>query len=1010
MSRQSLPKDNGAENSKKSYRKNKSVQSAFHFRRYIARISSRAIGLLIRSYGNRLSTDILWKRPGISLGIGFFVALGVAALIWALNPWFMAFFKPERRLAISIGSALLVWTALGFYQILAWQTLPIFLRHERELVKKKEQELYHLAQFDSLTGLHNRPAFERHLQAALARAKRHDTSLAVGIIDLDDFKPVNDVCGHNAGDVLLKQIAQRLQSHVRDSDFIARLGGDEFIVLIEDLNPSQSVAQLTHILERLHQAVEDPFAVAPSKQVQVGMTMGVALFPFDAENPDGLIRQADSAMYQAKARKIDRTQWWQLGTRGSDVPRADANFSPYGENAAEVLDRYATIFESVADHFVENFYERMTTGHTAKSILANLHKVELDKLRAGQILHFRFLLGSKTTLSMLRARALQLGEIHALVGVNASLLVESESLYRCLLSETINRTLLSTRDRYLLLHIADSRLHDDMRTQLDAMDETKAKYFACVGRPFPTAGLPWVDTAQTALAWLAALPGILMCCIVRPDSSGIFQLEASAGEAANAIHGLVDSAGAQPRLGSDQSCGYGHGLVATAWIEGTIQNTADYTSDARTKPWHDIVRAVGARTLVAIPLYDRDFAVEAVLIVYGAYPGQFNFDWMKEFCLSLQRFWEGMCHRYHSNASCPATPQNMNREYRRLVFNGGVTIFVQPTIELWTGRIFRVEALARLQQPDGAVVPPSVFLPLLGKADLDLLFRLTMDLSLRALTEWEAQGLHTDVSVNLAPSSLLNPDCNEWIVQALRKYAVAPERVTLEILESPSLLDNRAEEVLTSLSRIGVQLALDDLGSGYSSLKRLAEWPVDIIKIDQGLISRIHERPLRVLGLLQALIQIGRDLDRKIVVEGLEKLDMAEASALLGAHYGQGYGFARPMPVSAFPAWARSFSLSMEKGRIRTALGALAYHWRFMHRDDFDHPVDVEDCPLTTFLVGVSGVDVADARRWHAQVHAKGSLKDNERRQASEALITWLIERVCEVAPTPRAGTRSRRG
>ena len=946
-----------------------------------------------RSGSARLVSDVVWKSPLIAFVISLGVALTVGLVIWTFNPWFMALFRSERRMATAIGSGGLVLLTMGAYQNLVWKALPVFFRHERNEISKKEAELYRLATRDTLTGLPNRPVFEQYLRGAIARAKRHGTSFAVGLIDLDDFKPVNDTWGHHAGDVVLEQLAQRLQSGKRDSDFLARLGGDEFVVLIEDLDPAQAAAQLPQILARLHRAVEDPFAIAATEQAQIGMTMGLALFPFDAQEPDGLIREADAAMYQAKTNKVNRAKWWQLGTNSSDIPRGDPSFDPYGAEAADLLARHAAIFESVAALFGKDFYDALADMPGARVFLMGLSEEQIDVLNAARAKHFLFLMGTKTTQIMLRERAFQLGEIHALVGVNAAMLVRSFFLYQCLLGKYVRRHLPSSRDSYYIQLLTERRLQDDIQAELKATEEIKIRYFE-IARQHPGANSLWADVVKAELARLAALPGIVMCALLRPDSSGIFQFEASAGDLADTFCNLVDLAGIHPRIESNHPSG--HGLVATAWLEGTIQNTFDYTSDPRTTPWHDAARAIAARSLVAIPIRGRDLTAEFVLVVFGAYQNQFNSTWMGEFCRLQKCLWEGLRQRSHATSSPVTTPQSVGANYRRRLFDGGLTMFAQPIIDLNTGHIFKVETLARLQQADGSFLPPSVFLPLLGQADLDRLFRLTLDLSLRAVTEWDAQGLHTDIAVNLAPSNLLNPECVAWVLQALNKHAVAPERLTLEILESQPLPDNLMETALTSLSRTGVQIALDDLGSGYSSLRRLADWPLDVIKIDQGLLSRIHDEPLRVLSLLLALIQMGRDLDRKVVVEGLEKTNAVEAAAILGASYGQGYGLARPMPASVFPDWARSFLLSVEPGRISTALGALAYHWKFMHDGRFHHQIDVNDCPLTGFLAGLGHDDITTAIHLHAQVHAKNRLNDDERQQASKVLVLWLAERVRE--------------
>jgi diguanylate cyclase (GGDEF)-like protein len=163
---------------------------------------------------------------------------------------------------------------------------------------------------DSLTGLINRGGLRLLLERALARARRNATAVAVGYIDLDDFKPVNDVFGHRTGDALLRELAHRWQAELRLSEAIARLGGDEFVVVVEDLDINRFSTQMAAVFDRLHRAVEAPFHVTPETEVRIAMTMGIAVFPRDAIDADRLLRLADEAMYRNKRSKADRSHWW----------------------------------------------------------------------------------------------------------------------------------------------------------------------------------------------------------------------------------------------------------------------------------------------------------------------------------------------------------------------------------------------------------------------------------------------------------------------------------------------------------------------------------------------------------------------------------------------------------------------------------------------------------------------------------------------------------------------------
>ncbi|MBF0195302.1 MAG: EAL domain-containing protein [Magnetococcales bacterium] len=159
-----------------------------------------------------------------------------------------------------------------------------------------ERQLKQQAQFDELTGLPNRVLFHDRLNQAIKFAKRSGKDVILMFLDLDRFKLVNDTMGHEAGDVLLKMAAQRINSCVRDSDTVARLGGDEFTVILPQLTHPFYVELVTRkILEQLATPFNLPQGVA-----SVSGSIGVTCFPSDADSAEGLIKHADSAMYQAK--------------------------------------------------------------------------------------------------------------------------------------------------------------------------------------------------------------------------------------------------------------------------------------------------------------------------------------------------------------------------------------------------------------------------------------------------------------------------------------------------------------------------------------------------------------------------------------------------------------------------------------------------------------------------------------------------------------------------------------
>jgi len=186
--------------------------------------------------------------------------------------------------------------------------------------RKKEGDRDHfLAYHDSLTGLPNRALFLRLLQQALAHCARGRRRLAVLFVDLDRFKSVNDASGHQFGDLLLVTVAERLRASVRESDVVARLSGDEFAIIETDLVDSRPARALARTLVR---ALGRPFMLK-GRDVQVGASVGISIYPDDGTSPEELLQRADLAMYRAKEQGRNRYCFYHAQQTGDPSGEGD---------------------------------------------------------------------------------------------------------------------------------------------------------------------------------------------------------------------------------------------------------------------------------------------------------------------------------------------------------------------------------------------------------------------------------------------------------------------------------------------------------------------------------------------------------------------------------------------------------------------------------------------------------------------------------------------------------------
>jgi len=170
------------------------------------------------------------------------------------------------------------------------------LKEYNKIMCEHEAELRYQAFFDPLTDLQNRGKFQERLTQAVLEAKLRDRSVAMLMIDLDRFKSVNDAAGHAVGDLVLREVGNRLISCVREKDVAYRIGGDEFTVLLEKFSAQQDVQ---HIAERILVVMSEPFVIENDKFI-IGASIGISVFPVDGEDARTIMKKADDAMYVVK--------------------------------------------------------------------------------------------------------------------------------------------------------------------------------------------------------------------------------------------------------------------------------------------------------------------------------------------------------------------------------------------------------------------------------------------------------------------------------------------------------------------------------------------------------------------------------------------------------------------------------------------------------------------------------------------------------------------------------------
>lgn len=190
------------------------------------------------------------------------------------------------------------WTAhqtMGIGLLIVLIVIPMYFASLVRQLHSALARMRTMANHDTLTGLPNRHSFYEQLQHRLRLAERSNTPFAVVFVDLDGFKPINDVLGHAAGDIVLKSVARRLEQSVRKNDIVARFGGDEFVIILSDIHKT-AVPSVAH---KIIDTVARPHEFN-GQMVTLSSSMGIAIYPDGGRTVDELVAQADTAMYRSK--------------------------------------------------------------------------------------------------------------------------------------------------------------------------------------------------------------------------------------------------------------------------------------------------------------------------------------------------------------------------------------------------------------------------------------------------------------------------------------------------------------------------------------------------------------------------------------------------------------------------------------------------------------------------------------------------------------------------------------
>jgi EAL domain-containing protein (putative c-di-GMP-specific phosphodiesterase class I) len=236
---------------------------------------------------------------------------------------------------------------------------------------------------------------------------------------------------------------------------------------------------------------------------------------------------------------------------------------------------------------------------------------------------------------------------------------------------------------------------------------------------------------------------------------------------------------------------------------------------------------------------------------------------------------------------------------------GQFRLFYQPKVNLRSGEVKGVEALIRWQHPVQGFLPPAAFLPAIDGHSLMIeLGEWVLREALTQMMAWDGQGIHLNMSVNIAAIQLQAPGFATRLDDILAEFPdLNPVRLDLEILETATLGDlKKVVGIIEDCKRLGVTFSLDDFGTGYSSLSYLKQLPVNTLKIDREFVSGAGETE-ESLSILRGIIGLSGVFGRELIAEGVETIEQGEILLRLGCEFAQGYGISPPVAPDELANW-----------------------------------------------------------------------------------------------------------
>lgn len=780
-------------------------------------------------------------------------------------------------------------------------------------IKRENEDLHEKLQRDPMTGVYNKVVTERLIDRYLQGASAEENVSALFILDMDNFKYINDTFGHLAGDKILTHMVKGFQHILRSSDIFGRIGGDEFVLFAKNI---QRQAMAREKAERLCQLFRS-ILLSEDTEYPVSGSIGIAMFPGDGRTYRELFDKADRALYA--------TKW-----------KGKGGYSFYHEETVPPSSNQM-LAQSSGSHM-----EVYTNLRIISSLLAFLSEHCLDKNAIENMLaiicrYFKASRGSLLQFSEVSGKAVRVftwNEPNAVLDVSRTLehseiywkqylaFFDRDAVFRCESLRKVGFLPEKGLDYVSLQHVAFRNQH---LMSILALDYPQS---------FP-------PSSYHEIHLLKIVHHFLQCHLVvlqnmelsrsklNIDSlTGIPTYEAFHTILNKALHENPDQKYAlvscdishfseiNDLVGHDQ----GDQILVTlvSALRRQLQ-AGEYMGRVSADIFCILLRYEQTETLHdRVELWSQIFERQispfrlpsSVQLICGVYPIQLDleslaamFDRANAARKQLKQTHIGKIQFYDDQMRKTMLFEKELEAYKAISLqNQDFVIYMQPKYNLADRKIAGAEALVRWNHPTLGLIQPASFIPMFERdhfiVDLDYY---VLEMVCKTLRRWLDKGHPAvPIAVNFSRVHLLADDFVSRILQIVERYKINPAYLELELTESAFISQTfNVVKFADALRKYGFLVAMDDFGAGYSSLNSLKNLPFDILKLDKNFFQAKEPTPKETI-IVENVVRLAKQLNLCVVSEGVEYEWQAEFLCSIDCDLAQGFLFSRPVPVRAF--------------------------------------------------------------------------------------------------------------